>query len=767
MPAVLVFVLGLPWAAAAQDAAMREAARLDAEQKCPEAERYYRQALAKGSPSPALLNNLGNHYLVCGQPELARTYFERLLAIHPAHPNANLQLARIAASNRQGAKALEYLARVKEPDPNVSLLRAEALHWAGRRAEAEKMLAGVEKQANGDARTLFLLGLTYARIGAYDRAEAAFNAVLREHPADFDLLFNLGRAAARAHHYDRAQSALEVALKVRPDDPEALLELGLVWVARRDFTRAAYVLARARQKAPKRPEILLALARAAEDAGYYGDSALAYDEYLALRPREDAVRRDRGRVCAYTDARRDEGLKELAWYSRKHPDDAVGHYYLAQFSWRSDPQQALDQLSKAVKLNPGYAAARFSRAWLLHRLGRTAESIPDLQAVVRTDPKNVRALDQLGLANLSLDQAAEAERTLRRALALAPEDPEVLMHLGRALMALGREDEAEQFLEKYRKVRPQRVRDPRKEPWMIESAGLSVAERTEREIARLRRDARDHPGDAELQFHLAALLLMEGKSEEAAAEFRTLLAMNGDSRVWEEAGKALVRAGQYALARQFLERAADRPGTRLDLAITLFHTEGPDQALTAIENVPEGERAGDYLLMKARILDAAGKRAEAEQALREGLWRATSRPEVLQEAAFLLVRHDRKPEALEVLARAIGSNTGDPDLLLARAVVLALMDRTPGAEKALRELESRWPEWYRPYLVHGLLLEQSARKTEAARKLRTAVALGPQDPAAGCALARISGAAPTPPCACLNGLYQSLFPSCGPGLVAR
>jgi hypothetical protein len=39
----------------------------------------------------------------------------------------------------------------------------------------------------------------------------------------------------------------------------------------------------------------------------------------------------------------------------------------------------------------------------LHRLGRTADSLPDLQAAVRIDPKNIRVLDQLGLAYLSLD----------------------------------------------------------------------------------------------------------------------------------------------------------------------------------------------------------------------------------------------------------------------------------------------------------------------------------------------------------------------------
>src|SRR6185295_4670826 len=174
-------------------------------------------------------------------------------------------------------------------------------------------------------------------------------------------------------------------------------------------------------------------------------------------------------------------------------------------------------------LDPAFAPARYARAWLLHRLGRSAESLGDLQAAVRIDPKNIRVLDQLGLVYLSLDQPSEAEEVLRRALTISAEDPEVLMHLGRALMALGREDDAQRFLDKFREVRSQIVRDPRKEAGMIESATQPAAKRTEREIERLRREARSHSGDAELQLHLALLLLADGRAEEAVGEFRTLL----------------------------------------------------------------------------------------------------------------------------------------------------------------------------------------------------------------------------------------------------
>ena len=514
--------------AGAQEQGLREAARLDAEGKCEQAEPYYRQVLGKGAPSAALLNNAGNHYLVCGQGEKARQYFEALVKANPAHQNANLQLGRMAVERKEGAAAQRYLGKVNDAGPAVTLLRAEALHWGGKSVEAAKLLEKVQGEAKGDPRILFTLGVTAARIGQYERAEAAFSAVAAQVPGDFEVLFNLGRAASRAGHSERAVSALEAALQVRPGDTGAQLELGRAHAGRQDYSRAVYVLAQARAGAPKNAEVLYALAHAAEDAGFAGDAALAYDEYLAVRPGDDRARLDRARVYVLTGTRREEGIKEAQWYLGKYPGDAAGHFLLAQFLWESKPEAALEQLSEAVRLDPGLAAAHYARAWLLQRLGRMEESLPDLEATAKLAPGNVRALDQLGLAYLALERPADAEKTLRAALAASPADREVLMHLGRALMAQEREAEAQPYFERFRKTAPEQVRDPRREAGMIELATLPASEQARRQIERLRKQASEHPNQPELQLGLAQVLLSEGKWEEAQAAYRELATRNAE-----------------------------------------------------------------------------------------------------------------------------------------------------------------------------------------------------------------------------------------------
>jgi Flp pilus assembly protein TadD len=318
---VLIAVLlpaAFPLSGAAQD--LREAARLDAEGKCSEADRHYEAALAKAPDSPVVLNKAGNHYLICGQPERAEALFTRLLRRDPSHRNAIVQLARLAVERRQGAKALEFLSRLKAADPVVLLLKAEALYWAGRKSEARRALETTEQKTGGDPRLLYLLGLACGRMGEYERAERAFQQALSRAPGDFEILFQLGRAAARAGNYDRARRALETALRMRPSHVDVLVELGKICIAQEDYSRAVFYLAQARQRAPEDAEIVLLLARAAEDGGYYDDAASAYDEYLRLRPGDDAARRDRARACGHTHSRREEARKELEWYLRKHPD---------------------------------------------------------------------------------------------------------------------------------------------------------------------------------------------------------------------------------------------------------------------------------------------------------------------------------------------------------------------------------------------------------------------------------------------------------------
>jgi len=756
-----VLILGQATRAQEQQQLLLEAARLDGEHRCEEAEGAYRKALAGRAPSAAFSNNFGNHFVACGQPEQAREWFERVLQANPSHANANLQLARIQVDQKHGAEALAHLKRVSDSGPPVQLLRAEALQLSGQKAAASAILKTLgDKQ---DPQLLFALGLACARMARYDEAEAAFNRVLASYPQEFDVLLNLGRAAARAGHHERAQHALEAALRIQPGSADALLELGLSHAARQDYSRAVFLLAQASERAPNRPEVLLALARAAEGAAYYGDAALAYDRYLQLRPADEAAIRDRALVWGLSEARLSEGIKELESYVRKHPSDAIGHFDLAQLVWRTDPDRAIRELTAAVRADGMLVSARLAKGWLLYRMGKAAEALPELLAAKRASPGDARVAAQLGVVYLALDRLSDAEKSLREALTLAPDTPEALLHLGRCLMAMERTEEAQVVLDQFQKSRPQTARGPRKESGLIEMASLPEGKRIERDIERLRREAASHPGDPELQLNLATLLLANGNIEDASREFRQLLSGRADTAILRKAGNALMAVREFGPAREFLERAAaEEDGARAELAWAVFSMDGAQAGLRVLETVPKHARSADYFLIYARILDSSGKKEEAAGMLQKGLQLHPSHKEFARQASFLLLRQGRNTEAVDLLKLALKKAPDDPDLLLGLAAGQSIAGEALEAERALRQIEAKWPEWARPYLLHAVLLEKT-KPAEARRKFQTALALGLTEEARECANARLdSSGASDSTCQCMRGMLDWLEDSCPP-----
>src|SRR5690348_3882596 len=122
-----------------QNSVLDRARQLDAAGRCAEAETLYQGAL-RSSTDVAVLNNFGNHYLACREPEKARGIFERLLKMDSGHANANLQMARLAEQKKEPAKALAYLDQVAKPDVEIQMTRAEVLAGMGRRDDAARIL---------------------------------------------------------------------------------------------------------------------------------------------------------------------------------------------------------------------------------------------------------------------------------------------------------------------------------------------------------------------------------------------------------------------------------------------------------------------------------------------------------------------------------------------------------------------------------------------------------------------------------------------------
>jgi len=705
---------------------------LDAQKRYDQAEEFYRKALELDPDSAPLLNNLGNHYLEKGEPQRARESYLKVIAIHADHPNANLHLAQMSVAAKKGDAALRFLDHMpadSQSEPGVELLRAQALDLAGQRAQAQALVERVEAQANTDPRVLFNAGMVLVNWRRYEDAEKAFTKALSAAPGNLDILYNLGLAAARAGHTERALEILQTALNQRPSDVDCLYNLARVYGERGQDGEAIPLLVRAQQLAPDRPEIAIFTAGEFEKLGFFTDTALAYSHYLKLRPSDDVARRERGFALA-RGTQIEQGLVDLRWYVQRHPQDVSGLYELGTAETVKERPKALTDLNRAVALDPKLSAARYARAVLLCQDGKPAEAVPDLQWVLKSDPNDYRALDQLGEAYLTLGRASEALEMSSRAAKLAPNEPKVLAHYSRALLRVGRHDEAEKVLARFQKLQSDPLR-PRRSAGLFDFLKLTPAEQQARYMENLQRQLAMNPGDPALQARLGKALLAQGKTEDGLAAFRHVRQLTSEPGILYDCGQVLLGYEQFTAAREFLESAvtaeAARADARLDLAMATFHSVGAQEGLAELDKTPPAQRQGDYFLLRAQMLDAMGHFEEAMDDLNRGFRANPIRPGLYLEAALFLIKNNRYRAAIDLLQQARRIVPDAPDLLLTEAIVYELLQQSPQAQEILTAIESRWPEWSFPYLINGIMLETRLKSAQAKPLLETAVALGERD----------------------------------------
>jgi tetratricopeptide (TPR) repeat protein len=702
---------------------------LDAQERYDEAERYYNLALQVEPNAAFLLNNLGNHYLERNLPDRARAAFLRVIAIEPNYPNANLQLAQISLAAKQGEKALRYLDHLpasEQANPAAQLLRAKALAYAGQRSVAEDLLAQLEKRAAGTPGLDYSVGLLLAEWGRYAEAEEAFGRALHDSPASFEVLYNLGLAAQKAGHLDRAREVFVTALKQRPSDPDCLFDLALILTAQSQADKALILLLQAHNAAPQRSDILHALAMTSEQLGFYADAANALDQYLRLKPQDAVARRERGFSRAFG-GDLDLGLEDLRWYVRTHPNDSRGLYEVAVAETAHQPDQALQHLTTTLALDPNMTVARYARAVLCYQRGKFEESLNDLKLLLKAQPDNAIALDMAGQDYLRLNQPEQAAKFLRQAAELRPGDSKILLHYSQALLRVGRSEEAEKVIAQFKAIEPEETRE-RAQGGLFEFLDLPPEEQISRYTINLQRAINARPQDPVPKVRLGKALLYQGKVQEAVEAFHAARQQTSDLGVLATCGKLLLDRNQYGPATEFLELAVagdpSKTDVRIDLVIAVFHSQGPEAGIRVLDAMPPGQRKGDYFLLRAQLLDALRRPQEAAEALNRGIRSTPTRPDLYFQAALFMLDHHQVEQMVDFLAQADRVVPNNPQLWLTRAVGLALLHQNDQAAALLTKMESLWPEWYLPYLVHGVILAHRLRGGEAKPLLETAIALG-------------------------------------------
>lgn len=716
----------------------------DNQRRFPEAEVNHKAAVANAPRSTPILRNYGNHLLFAGDGRAAREVFLKVVAIDPADDYANMQLAQLAVKAKNGAEALRYLERLPAKQleaPNVAIFRLAALDLTGDRAAASPLFNRLAAASENNAGLSIVLSRTLVESGQFEQAETFLAHALATDPTNFTFQYQLAAIASGAGHYQRSREVFEMALRQQPQNVDVLYGLAWAYHALNQSEQSVRLLAQAARLAPQRADVQKLLAVTAADIKAFEDSVAAWDRYVALAPDDDAGRRERG--FAKVHIKQPSGMADLEWYAARHPDDALGLYELGASQAVDDPEAAMATLNKALALQPDFPEARSARGDLFYQQGKAEAALADLEFAAAKEPDDAIVLDRLGQTYLLVDRVQDALRVLRRAAELAPTDPKTQLHVANALGAAGQTAESRVFMQRYKELGGGGNVMAR---GAINYLSMTPEQQHADYRARVEKGVREHPDDVATQVLYLKLSIADGQMDQAAKTAREISALKPGAAVLADAGRALLTAKQYPLAKQLLseaDAASPTAGIHLELGIAAFHTDGLEAGMKHLDRVPESARGGDYYLAKAQMLDSAGKPEEAIAAMQQGVRAEPAREDLYWQASVLLAANKRAPDALRLLLDAqklLPENSRIPVLY---AAVLEWSGKSSDALAALADAQHRWPEAAAVWAAQGMIQESHRHFDDARKSLNTAIALGAHSAEVHAALAALTAAAKT------------------------
>lgn len=381
------------------------------------------------------------------------------------------------------------------------------------------------------------------RAGRIDKALEAYENVVKEDPQALEVFRDIAQLHLRLGHPEEALKAAERARDLAPKDPNSYLFLGNVRVAQGN------------------------LAKAAE----------AYEDVLKLDPKNLRALENLGNYYAILDP--PKGIRYYERYLDSDPGDPAIIFQMGLIYQKSgDLTRARESYQKAAEYDPRQLAPHLALAELYESQKSTAAALAEYELAAQIEPRNPLLHMRIGHLSYVAKKFDEARSAFENVKALQPQEPSVYYWLARTseekkqwgtaareaqkayelskdpqflpltayyLTLDKRVPEAVKWLEKARKVDPDNAN-------VLLFLGMDYLDLGKLAKAKdvLVHGVARHPKDPQLRFQLGVTEERMGKLEDAADQFKSVLAldpkhaaaMNYLGYTWAEHGKNLEEA---------------------------------------------------------------------------------------------------------------------------------------------------------------------------------------------------------------------------------
>ncbi|MDD5035204.1 MAG: PEP-CTERM system TPR-repeat protein PrsT [Methylococcaceae bacterium] len=453
----------------------------------------------KRKDDPMPLNVLGTAYMAKGEAEKAREQWRKALAMKADYTPANLNLAKLALSQRKPEEAVkEYDNVLKRDAGNLSALIG---------------LAQIAEQAKD-----------------YAKMEKHLENAREKNPKEVLPAIMLTRYYLSQNKGMRAIEIAREAQGASPDNPSALQNLGQAEMGANQGSNAVVSFKKLVSKLPENPEAHHLLAQALFKTGDKKAAVQEWDEALRLAPEFVPALLAKAEL-AMQDKQFGEVMKTAELIKNRFPQSPLGFQLEGDVhSAQKQFEKALSAYDKAFQQAPSSSLAR--RLFLVRReLHKNDEAIAGLEKWLETAKNDVEAWFLLGEARQATGQSKPAILAYEKAHELQPDNLAILNNLAWLYQEVG----DERALALAEKMTAASAGENKTE--ILDTIGWIFLHngKQDKGLVLLQQAVMQEPGNIPIRLHLAEAFEKNGKKEEAKKELGRLLK---DDKPFPERSKA-------------------------------------------------------------------------------------------------------------------------------------------------------------------------------------------------------------------------------------
>ncbi len=254
-----------------------------------------------------------------------------------------------------------------------------------------------------------------------------------------------------------------------------------------------------------------------------------------------------------------------SWFASQRAQAEV-HFDRARFCMSDgDVQAAIDELHRAIAVDPKYVSAYTALGDLQRKRGDYPQAVESYETACRLDPYAFRPHYNLGVTYQALADLADGVQNIQtyllkavevyiRALAIDAESFEARLNLGACYYRMGKYELAEQVTREALAMQPDSVRANNNLGLILETTG-----RDDQAILAYKASIEANPRQPSILLNLGLVYLRQGKLSSALATFKEASRLAPDSaEPWVQIGVCYFRMKQPDLAVRAFQNAIRR-----------------------------------------------------------------------------------------------------------------------------------------------------------------------------------------------------------------